>query len=214
MDFDGSLHSTAGANVLDKKTTLIRCATIAYEMLEARGFCKIEGDILTYESIENSMINHKPLLCGSCSSRGRNNSYLYFFSEVKLGVKIVRDLLDEIGPASDNMHLILVSTFGATSSKPMNKMDNVEFLTYKQLTFNVTKHQLVPKHTYMNKCQSEAILNYFSAQKRDFPVLLSSDPVATFCNFIVDDIVKINRPSMGGVTEGGITYRVVVNPNT
>ncbi|AHA54190.1 putative DNA-directed RNA polymerase subunit [Emiliania huxleyi virus 18] len=213
MDFDTALFTTAGAGILNKKDTLLNCANVAKEMLTARGYECIKGDVTSYGAIEYSMENTTPLLTGSFSNRCRPDSVVYFFNELKVGVKIVRDLLEKLDATPESVHLILVSVQGSTSSRPAHKMDHVEFLTYKQMSFNITKHVLVPKHTYIDKEQADVIINSFTAKPENFPMMLSTDAMAVFCHFKIGDLIRIDRSSMGGVTEGGVTYRLVVSPN-
>lgn len=213
MDFDTALFTTAGAGILNKRDTLLNCAQVAKEMLSARGYECIEGDVTSYSAIEYAMENTTPLLTGSFSNRCRSDSVIYFFNELKVGVKIVRDLLEKLGATPESVHLILVSVQGGTSSRPAHKMENVEFITYKQISYNITKHTLVQPHTYIDKEQADVIINSFAAKPEQFPMMLSTDPMAVFCHFKIGDLIEINRSSLGGVTEGGVTYRLVVSPN-
>ncbi|AEO97655.1 putative DNA-directed RNA polymerase subunit [Emiliania huxleyi virus 86] len=213
MDFDTALFTTAGAGILNKKDTLLNCARVAREMLSARGYGCIEGDVTSYSTIEYAMENTTPLLTGSFSNRCRPDSVIYFFNELKVGVKIVRDLLEKLGATPESVHLILVSVHGGTSSRPTHKMENVEFITYKQISYNITKHILVKPHTYIDKEQADVIINSFAAKPEHFPMMLSTDPMAVFCHYKIGDLIEIDRSSLGGVTEGGITYRLVVSPN-
>lgn len=214
MNFETALLTTAGANTLSKKECLMRCANVARDMLYARGFTKVEGCTDNFADIESAIANTKPILKGSGSNRCRDNTVIYFFSEVKIGVKLVRELIDSIGTEAEYTHIVLVSAQGGTSSRPVHKMDNIEFLTYKQIVFNITKHILVPKHTFIDKEQANVIMDSFVAKANNFPDMLSTDPVAIFCNFQVGDLIQIEGNSMGGVTEGGIRYRMVIGPNT
>ena len=214
MNFENALFTTAGANTLNTKDCLLRCAQVAKAMLYSRGYTKVEGNVYNFSEIESAMSNTTPILTGSCSNRCRDNTVIYFFSEVKIGVKLVRDLIEKVGPDANYMHIVLVSVQGGTSSRPVHKMDNIEFITYKQIVFNITNHILVPKHTFIDKEQASVIMDSFVAKPENFPVMLSTDPIAVFCNFQIGDLIQIERNSMGGVTEGGVTYRMVVGPNT
>ena len=72
---------------------------------------------------------------------------------------------------------------------------------------------MVQPHTYIDKEQADVIINSFAAKPEQFPMMLSTDPMAVFCHFKIGDLIEINRSSLGGVTEGGVTYRLVVSPN-
>lgn len=67
----------------------------------------------------------------------------------------------------------------------------------KELQYNITKHELVPKHELIKDPQDvKNILEQFSLKsKHQLPIILKSDPMAKWLNLKSGDIVKISRPS-------------------
>ena len=73
---------------------------------------------------------------------------------------------------------------------------------------NITKHELVPKHTLLNDKEKEGLLKRYGIILRQLPRILESDPVVKLLNCKVGDVVKIIRKSeTAGEAE---YYRVVV----
>ena len=72
----------------------------------------------------------------------------------------------------------------------------------------ITKHELVPKHTLLNDNEKEALLKSYGIVLRQLPRMLASDAMAKLLNAKVGDVIKIIRKSeTAGETE---YYRVVV----
>jgi DNA-directed RNA polymerase subunit H (RpoH/RPB5) len=83
----------------------------------------------------------------------------------------------------------------------------IEFFTYREVQFNITKNKIVPQHIPLSKEESQAILEEYSCTKAMLPRLLSTDPVARYFGMksgIVCKIVRTSR-SIGEY----ITYRLV-----
>ncbi len=73
---------------------------------------------------------------------------------------------------------------------------------------DITKHELVPKHTLLNDREKEELLKRYGIVLRQLPRMLVTDPMAKLLNCKVGDVVKIKRQSeTAGETE---YYRVVV----
>ena len=211
MDFTASLVATAGGGILTEDETLLKCSTVAFEMLSCRGYTTINPPPYHVSIIKSKMSSLTPLFTGTSSSRQRPDTHVYFTSELKIGVKLVREIME--CHENDNHRIVLVSTQGCTSSKPMNQMTNVEFVTYKQISNNIMKHVLVPEHIYIDSDSATTIFKSYTSTKEKFPVLLSTDPVALFCDFRIGDLIQIKKNSMGGNVTAGISYRVVTPSN-
>ena len=73
---------------------------------------------------------------------------------------------------------------------------------------DITKHELVPKHTLLNDREKEELLKRYGIVLRQLTRMLVTDPMAKLLNCKVGDVVKIKRQSeTAGETE---YYRVVV----
>ena len=88
-----------------------------------------------------------------------------------------------------------------------NKYDEVFW--YKQLTFNISKHSLVPKHELLMPIIKNELKEIYFLNKIDqLPTLLERDPVAKWYGMKPGDICRITRenPNIGT----SIIYRLVV----
>jgi len=90
---------------------------------------------------------------------------------------------------------------------PKNHRDEVFW--FKQLTFNVSNHSLVPKHELLHPIiKNELKELYFLNSIHQLPTILNDDPVAKWYGMKPGDICKITRenPNVGQ----SIIYRLVV----
>jgi len=74
--------------------------------------------------------------------------------------------------------------------------------------FDVTKHQLVPKHEVLSKEEAKEVLRRYQVKVHQLPRIKASDPVVKAIGAKVGDILKITRDSpTAGKT---VAYRYVV----
>ena len=96
-------------------------------------------------------------------------------------------IFDEI-TAADNK---LLTTFDKTLNK-INGLLSV-FLS-NDLHFNPTKHELVDKHTKLNKDEVNDLMKHYNIKsKTSLPIMLKTDPIAKWSGIKTGDIVKIDR---------------------
>jgi DNA-directed RNA polymerase subunit H len=76
------------------------------------------------------------------------------------------------------------------------------------LEFDVTKHELVPKHEILSEEEKTKLLKKYGITIKELPRILASDPAIKSLNPKIGDVVKITRKSK---TAGeSVYYRVVV----
>lgn len=118
-------------------------------------------------------------------------------------------------------HLIIVVNNNATpkaSSVVEILGHTAQLFKEKELLINVTKHQLVPKHTLVTGEERDRILNHYAIGKDGqihldlFPGIFSTDPICKYYNFKLDDLIEIQRPRPDGYKD--LTYRIVIHPIT
>ena len=75
--------------------------------------------------------------------------------------------------------------------------------------FDVTKHQLVPKHLKVSEKEKGELLKRYNITVKELPKILVDDPAIEHLEVKVDDVVKIIRqnPTAGEV----VFYRCVTN---
>ena len=86
---------------------------------------------------------------------------------------------------------------------------NIQIFHLSQLVFNITHHNLVPKHEILSSEERAIIikkLHLTSVNK--LPFILGTDPVAKYFNMADGDICRIYRPSKSTGTH--ICYRVCI----
>lgn len=169
-----------------------------YEMLTDRGYDRIEED--TYDSVVayNTATEDRALVC-----------FVYDHKVSVKRMKSIKDLID----AGEYTCLILVYKSAITAFAKQFIVTDVKDLIVQmfsesELSFNITKHELVPKHEILSEEQRKDTLRKYRATLKHFPMMLSSDPVARYYGALPGTMMKITRKSP---TAGEyILYRVVV----
>ena len=78
----------------------------------------------------------------------------------------------------------------------------------KEAKLDISKHELVPKHTIITKEEAEELRKKYKIELYQLPYIKSSDPVARMIDAKPGDVVKILRKSP---TAGeAVAYRYVL----
>lgn len=93
--------------------------------------------------------------------------------------------------------------------KDFKRISNIEIFDYEELFINVTQHILVPKHTILNKEDTEKVLKQYNCRMDQIPKILRTDRISRHYNMKVGNICQIERYSE--ITGKSISYRHVVN---
>ena len=129
----------------------------------------------------------------------------------------IRSLMSE----KKAQHLVLVVNNKATpkvSSVLEILGHNAQLFSEEELMFNVTRHQLVPKHTLVTGDEREQILSTYATlpdgkQHLDLlPGMFTNDAIVRYYNYKVDDLICIERPRNDGFVD--LSYRIVIHPIT
>jgi DNA-directed RNA polymerase I, II, and III subunit RPABC1 len=98
-----------------------------------------------------------------------------------------------------NMIFILKINPSKNNMEMLEKIHNVEIFWQDQLTFNPTKHFLVPKHIPLTNEEVEEVLKKYKCKKSQLPKLSTSDVIAKYYGMKPDSVFKIirNSSSMG-----------------
>jgi len=143
-----------------------------------------------------------------------NKVHVTFFKDVKTFSKkdltdIVQNIKAEFDNENINIIIILRDKYNITIEKELAKelYKNVEIFLFKNLTFNITRHQDIPKHIPLTEEEAKEVLTKYKITKSQMPKMLSTDPMARYYGVRSGGIFKIIRPS----TSAGeyITYRYV-----
>lgn len=169
------------------------------EMLRDRGYIRIDE-----ENNERIVARNEKL----------DKVLVYFVYDTKVSVKkmkSIKEIIDE--DINTYKCLILVYKSSITTfakqfiSTDVNDL-NVQVFSENELSFNITKHNLVPEHQVLTPDQKRAVISKYKTGAKHFPMLLSSDPVARYYGAMPGTMMRITRKSP---TAGEyVLYRVVV----
>ncbi len=145
-----------------------------------------------------------------------NNSIkvLAFFVKDKICIKKIKEIEQFIN--TDIGYILLIYNNSITSfAKQAIKTDlecDVQLFTESELSFNVTKHFLVPKHEILSKNEKIEFVKKNKLKVTNIPRIFDNDPVIKYYYGKPGDLVKITRDSE---TNGcSIYYRIVyASPN-
>jgi len=77
------------------------------------------------------------------------------------------------------------------------------------MTFEVNKHNLVPKHSKVSDSEKAKLLEKYDITIKELPKIHNSDPAVVKLNLKMGDVVKIERESKTAGT--AVYYRVVID---
>lgn len=191
----------------NRKTTL--------EMIQDRGFKVSDEDLMmTYQDFSNRLEENQINIVALHQSSNLKGIYVHYILETKTFSK--KDLLNLKHFIDENYPTKEMTVIIITQDKPTpqiaKELLNDEFKLYevfltKMLMFNITHHELVPKHIVLTEEEAKKVLDYFDSMKSQLPKLLPTDPVAKYYGMKSGTICKIIRNSQ--MTGESIYYRIV-----
>jgi len=179
--------------------------TNIYHMLIDRKYLKMNKETLT--TLQKKVTNES--VSFSSDYDFPYNIHVKFLSETNIGKK--QNLVKLLDYTNKLNHYILIIIDKKISKflKDFKRISNIEIFEYEELYMNVTDHILVPKHTILNKEDSEKLLIQYNCKLEQLPKILKTDRIARHYNMKIGNICKIERYSE--VTGKSISYRQVVN---
>ena len=110
----------------------------------------------------------------------------------KLGVKQLRAM--ETIYDLKKIVLILVTLDGQTSFCKNNQQDegNIQVFTYKELLVNPTRHEFVPRHSYVDEAGVSELIDQYGPIE-NFPKIMQSDPIVRYYGWKRGDVLKVDR---------------------
>ena len=140
--------------------------------------------------------------------------FAYFAEERKVGASLLKEITAQAAPQNAQVILLIypdqISPIARRAVTQVNNTGNIriEIFHEGELMFNVTKHELVPKHIPLNEEEKKELLQTFKLRETQLPRISISDPVARYYGLTRGRVVQIRRPSE---TAGEyVTYRLVV----
>jgi len=185
---------------MDEITISYRARQTILEMLEDRGY-KIPQEYkkINYDTFRH-MYNSREydILC----SNSKKKIYVKFIHQFKIKPNSVREFMNNIYKnnldSEDQLIFVLKVKPNNSILKIPKEKDflNTEITWLSKLQFNITKHQLVPKHTLISGDELELLKTRYSLTNlSQLPRISKDDAIARYYNYQVGQVCKIERPS-------------------
>ncbi|KAJ4977844.1 hypothetical protein NE237_008624 [Protea cynaroides] len=129
-----------------------------------------------------------------------------------LGIKQLEAYVDRMKEASVSRAMLILAQAPSQMAKRVIESRtltcHVEYFLDQELMFNVTKHDMVPKHQLLTADEVKILVDQYHLTLSQLPQIQVTDPVARYLGVMPGQVLKISRPSE---TAGKyVTYRVVV----
>lgn len=131
--------------------------------------------------------------------------------EPKVGVNHMKDIRSTL--ESKNIHHTIIVYNQSITSFAKQYIDEmirdgirVEIFKQTELYFNITKHELVPKHTLLTLDEKNILVKTLRITPTQLPHIKRTDAMAKYMGLMKGDVVKIDRKSE--ISERSIYYRI------
>lgn len=184
------------------------------EMLEDRGYeVSTEDKNMNYEDFTNRLEENAIQLVAIHRTNPVKMAYVAFILDAKSFSKkdlvALKTHMDEKYPTNE-MTVIIVQdkqTPQITKELLNDEYKLYEIFSMKNLMFNITHHEIVPRHIILNQEEIEEMLKIFKTTRAQLPKLLTTDPVAKYYGMKAGDVCKIIRQSP--MTGESYYYRIL-----
>lgn len=136
---------------------------------------------------------------------------VYIIKDAKVGVNHMKEIRTDL--ESRNMkHTIIVYNHSVTSfakqyiDEMIRENIRVEVFKRSELYFNITKHDIVPKHTLLTVYEKNELVRNLKIKPTQLPHIKRADAMAKYMGLVKGDVVRIDRKSE--ITEQSIYYRI------
>jgi DNA-directed RNA polymerase I, II, and III subunit RPABC1 len=145
-------------------------------------------------------------------SNGTDQIIVCFVYDPKVSVKKIKSIKEIIDAGVYTCLILVYKSMITAFAKQFIVTDvnnlNVQVFSENELSFNITKHALVPKHEVLSTKDRNELIRQYRTTLKHFPLMLSSDPVARYYGALPGTMMKITRKSP---TAGEyVLYRVVI----
>ena len=186
----------------EEKQNLFKVRKTVLEMLEDRKYIVPKNELIDFDefSIKYNSKNIDIFIDSGTNDLGK--VYVFFHYENKTLSKLelknkINKLIEQY--EDDNLKIIILLKEKGIGSilKEVNKEEykNVEIFLNKNMIFNITHHQLVPKHILLNDEEIQELLEKYSTTIGKLPKILRTDPIAKYYGMKPNQVCKIIRKS-------------------
>jgi len=184
------------------------------EMLEDRGYeVSTEDKNMNYEDFTNRLEENAIQLVATHRTNPIKMAYVAFILDAKSFSKkdlvALKALMDEKYPTNEVTVIIVQDKQTPQIAKELlnDEYKLYEIFSMKNLMFNITHHEIVPKHILLNQEEIELVLKQYQTTRAQLPKLLTTDPVAKYYGMKAGDVCKIIRQSP--MTGESYYYRIL-----
>jgi DNA-directed RNA polymerase I, II, and III subunit RPABC1 len=141
-----------------------------------------------------AILNNKPLF--TIKLNKANILILYVLSS-KARLVDIRKQLEVNEDFTGNHILVIKDKMNSADQKKLQEIKEFEIFQLHELQFNISKHELVPKHEVIRDEEEIKIIidMYQLKSKHQMPIILKTDPMARYLNAKSGNLVKITRIS-------------------
>jgi DNA-directed RNA polymerase I, II, and III subunit RPABC1 len=181
------------------KINLYKVRKTIIEMIEDRGHHVPDIEKI---GIEEFIIKYNNKLLDIYIDDNGYKIYVHFHNDVKnFSKNDLKNLMKKItNDYEDDIHVILLLKEKENSAvtKELSKeiYKNVEVFLKKNMMFNITHHEYVPKHSILSKDEEKDLLEKYNlTTTKKLPKISKDDPVAKYYGMKTNQICKIIRKS-------------------
>lgn len=182
------------------KMMLFKIRTNVLEMLQDRDF-EVSSEIKNISFDEyNAMCDNDDI--NILVKKEGIELYVYFYNKEKsFGKKELKDIVESTKETySDDINIIFIlnkyNKSAIDKELIQDNYKNIEYIPSKQMTFNITKNYLVPRHILLSdKEKKEVFVQYKTNSLDSFPIIKRNDPIVKYYGMKPGDLCKIIRSS-------------------
>jgi len=197
---------------LEEKKTLFKIRKTVLEMINDRKYIIPLSENIDFEEFIIKYNNKN--LDIHILDENKGNIYIHFHNEPKSIAKsdlknLISGLIQKYEDENIKIIILLKEKGNGSILKELFKEENknVEIFMNKNMIFNITQHEYVPKHIILSKEEEDEVLEKYNTSKNKLPKMLKTDPIARYYGMKNDQICKIIKksPEVGEA----IYYRLV-----
>lgn len=198
----------------EERNVLFKVRKTVIEMLGDRNYIIPESEKISFDEFSIKFKNKSMDIYIDNTNENLGKVYVYFHNENKTISKLdLKNLFNKIveNYQDEEIKLIILLKEKGNGSilKEINKevYKNVEIFMNKNMIFNITHHEFVPKHSILTENETNELLDKYSTTLNKLPKIYKSDPVAKYYGMKPNQVCKIIRrsPEVGDY----IYYRLV-----
>jgi DNA-directed RNA polymerase subunit H (RpoH/RPB5) len=134
--------------------------------------------------------------------------HVKFLTEQNVGKKQNLVKMLKYNDKKNHYILILIDEKVSKFLKEFKRISNIEIFDYEEFYFNVTSHELVPKHILLNDDEVHDILMAYNIKKDQLPKIFNTDRIVRHYNMKIGSICKIEQISP--ISGKMIAYRQII----